>query len=159
MDHWEGATSVFLDALVSKNRLSYSRGHYSSPHSCTHTLFSLLLQITSGVYELTRRPGRLFPSFSISLFILFFFFASLQGMQDLHFPTRGWTPMPQAVEVHSPNRWFTRETPPYSLFFCSFLSSLSFISPFLSYHPSFIHPTNISRPLRAPPGATGKMRR
>lgn len=87
---------MFLNALVSKNRFSYSRGRYSYPHSCTHTLFSLLLQIASGVYELTRRPGRLFPSFSISLFIpFFFFFAALQGMQDLHFPTGGWTPCPK----------------------------------------------------------------
>lgn len=36
--------------------------------------------------------------------LIFFFFFSLHGMWDLHFPTRT-EPVPLALEVQCPNRW------------------------------------------------------
>lgn len=134
----------------------------SDPHileGFLSTLMHTYIQITSGVYELTRRPGCLFPSFSISLFFLsFFFFAAPQGMQDLHSLTRAWSlcllsgSARSSLLAHQGSR---------SLFILLVLSPPLWpvCPPSSPTHPTFIHSTNISRPLRAPPGATGKMRR
>ena len=133
----------------------------SDPHileGFLSTLRHTYIQITSGVYELTRRPGCLFPSFSISLFIRFFFFCRTSRHAGSSFPDQNMDPVPLEWKCTV----LTSSPPGKSLLihsFCSFLSFLSFMSPFLPYHLTFIHSTNISRPLWAPPGATGKMRR
>ena len=55
-------------------------------------------------------PHKGFFSVCTHLWCLFFFLATLHGMQDLSSLTRDWTVSP-SVEVQSPNHWTAREFP------------------------------------------------